>query len=356
MGAEESSIIFHMYTTCKILKKIPSSLVVMKATAVASPNMALVKYWGKRNDKLILPYNSSLSMTLGGFLTKTTVEFGDYKNDTIIINDEQLKKDEKDIAGHLERIRNMAGIKEKAKVVSESNFPISSGLASSASGLAALTLAATKAAGLNFKERELTVLTRIGSGSACRSICEGFVEWYKGHKEDGSDSYAETIAKKNHWQEFTIITAVVTEAKKKVGSRAGMAQSVTTCPFYTNWIKTAEEDLNIIKKGILNKNFTTVGSYAENNCLKMHSVMMTTKPPLIYWLPTTLDIIRNVMIWRDEGLESYFTIDAGQHVNIICLDKDIKKIEKNILEIPGVTKTTVSKPGDGAKIVNDHLF
>ncbi len=327
-----------------------------KATAVASPNMALVKYWGKRNDKLILPYNSSLSMTLGGFATKTTVEFGDYNNDTIIINDEQLKKDEKDIVGHLERIRHMAGIKEKAKVVSESNFPISSGLASSASGLAALTLAATRAAGLTMNERELTILTRLGSGSACRSICEGFVIWHKGERNNGSDSYAETVAKKNHWKDFTMITAVISEAKKKIGSRAGMAQSVATCPFYKNWIKSSEEDLSIIKKGILEKNFTAVGSCAENNCLKMHSVMMTTKPPLIYWLPATLDIIRNVIIWRDEGLESYFTIDAGQHVNVICLDRDAKKMERSLQEISDVTKTTISKPGDGAKIVNDNLF
>ena len=328
----------------------------MKATAVASPNMALVKYWGKRDDKLILPYNSSLSMTLGGFTTKTTVEFGDYGSDTIVINDEQLKKDEKDIAGHLERIRNMAGIKEKAKVVSESNFPISSGLASSASGLAALTLSATKAAGLNLSERELTILTRIGSGSACRSICEGFVIWHKGEKEDGTDSYAETIAKKDYWHDFTMITAVVTEAKKKVGSRVGMAQTVATCPFYSSWIKTTEDDLRIIKQGILDKDFTAVGSCAEHNCLKMHSIMMTTKPTLVYWLPQTLDIMRNIMAWRDEGLESYFTIDAGQHVNVICLDKDVREIGKRLLGISNVTKTTISKPGDGAKIVNDHLF
>ena len=127
----------------------------MKATAIANANIALIKYWGKRNKDLILPFNSSISMTCDGLHSKTTVEFGYFDKDTITINDEELKKDEKDIMGHIDRIRNMAGIKERAKIVSESNFPVAAGLASSASGLAALSLAASKAAGLNLKDKEL---------------------------------------------------------------------------------------------------------------------------------------------------------------------------------------------------------
>src|SRR3989339_2287538 len=167
----------------------------MKATAVANANIALVKYWGKRNSELILPYNSSVSMTCDGLWTKTTVEFSPkYSKDEITINDEELKKDEKDILGHLDRIRKMAGINYKAKIVSESNFPVAAGLASSASGLAALSLAASVAVGLKLNEKQLTILSRQGSGSASRSICEGFAIWYHGIKEDGTDSYAECIA------------------------------------------------------------------------------------------------------------------------------------------------------------------
>ncbi len=207
----------------------------MKSTAIANANIALVKYWGKRDTKLILPQNGSISVTCDGLSTITTVEFSpEYKQDMVVINDEELRKDEKDVLGHLDRIRALAGIKEKAKVVSETNFPVAAGLASSASGLAAITLAATKAAGLNLPQKDLTILTRQGSGSACRSICEGFAEWHKGEKPDGTDSFAETIAPKSHWPEFRMVATILSEKKKPVDSRAGMSQSVANCPYYSS--------------------------------------------------------------------------------------------------------------------------
>ena len=345
----------------------------MKSTAIANANIALVKYWGKRNKELILPYNGSISMTCEGLFTITTAEFSKkYERDLIIINDEKLKieedkssssalagarvKDEKDILGQIERIRKMAGIKDKAKLVSETNFPVAAGLASSASGLAAITMAAVKAAGLNLNQKELSILTRQGSGSACRSIFGGFVEWLKGRKEDGSDSYARQIADENYWPEFRIIASILTEKKKKVGSRAGMAQTVETCPYYDGWLKTAEDDLKIIREGILRKDFTSVGTCAEYNCLKMHALMLTTKPAIIYWLPETLEIIHNVISWRDEGLECYFTIDAGPQVKIICLKKDVPEIKKRLENIEGIKKIIVSKPGKGVRLIDKHLF
>jgi diphosphomevalonate decarboxylase len=328
----------------------------MKATAIANANIALIKYWGKRNKELILPYTSSISMTCDGLHTKTTVDFGDYDNDTIIINDEELKKDEKDILGHIERIRKMAGITEKAKIISESNFPVAAGLASSASGLAALTLAASRAAGLKLSEKELTILARLGSGSASRSICEGFAEWKRGQKEDGSDSYAETIANKAHWPEFRMLACIVSEAKKAVGSRAGMAQTVANCPYYEGWLKSIEDDLSNVRNGILKKDFTLVGSTAEYNALKMHATMMTTRPAIIYWTPATMEIMHSIMIWREEGLESYYTMDAGPQVKVLCLEKDREEIQGKLESLNIIKKTVVCKPGDGAKIVNDHLF
>jgi len=329
----------------------------MKATAIANANIALVKYWGKRDEKSILPYNGSISMTCNGLFTITTLEFSkEYKKDRIVINDEELRKDEKDIMGQIERIRKMAGIREKTKIVSESNFPVAAGLASSASGLAALTLAATKAVGLNLNQKELSVLTRRGSGSACRSIFGGFVEWLRGEKEDGSDSYTKQIVDKNYWPDFRMITTIVTEIKKKVGSRAGMAQTVETCPYYESWLKTVNQDLDIIREGILKRDFRTVGLQAEYNCLKMHALMMTTNPPIIYWIPATMEIIQNVIAWREKGLECYFTIDAGPQVKIICLEKDIPKIKGKLKNIKGIKKIIVCKPGDGTKIINKHLF
>ena len=329
----------------------------MKATAIANANIALVKYWGKRNEKLILPYNSSISMTCDGLFTITTVDFSKkYKKDLVIINDEELKEDEKDVLGHLERIRKMAGIKDRAKIISKSNFPVAAGLASSASGLAALTLAVTKAAGLNLNKKELSILARQGSGSACRSIFGGFVEWLKGGKEDGKDSYARQIVNENYWPEFRMIVTILAEEKKKVGSRSGMAQTVETCPYYEGWLKTVNQDLDIVRKGILKKDFTAVGSQAEYNCLKMHALMMTTKPAIIYWIPATMEMIQNIISWRRDGLECYFTIDAGPQVKIICLEKDIPKIKRKLKNTEGIKKIIVCKPGEGAKLIDKHLF
>ncbi|HLC77290.1 MAG TPA: diphosphomevalonate decarboxylase [archaeon] len=328
----------------------------MKATAIANANIALIKYWGKRNKDLILPFNSSISMTCDGLHSKTTVEFGYFDKDTITINDEELKKDEKDIMGHIDRIRNMAGIKERAKIVSESNFPVAAGLASSASGLAALSLAASKAAGLNLKDKELSILSRLGSGSASRSICEGFAEWHKGRHDDGSDSFAESIAPKAHWPEFRMLACIVNEGKKPVGSRAGMAQTVATSPYYPGWLSSVEDDLNTMRNAIKKKDFTLVGSTAEHNALKMHATMITTKPSIIYWTPATMDVMQSIMRWREEGLEGYFTMDAGPQVKVLCLEKDQKEFERRLKEMECIFRTIVCKPGDGAKIVSDHLF
>ncbi len=329
----------------------------MKATAIANANIALVKYWGKRDTKLILPQNGSISMTCDGLSTVTTVEFSpEYKQDTIVINDEELRKDEKDVLGHLDKIRALAGINEKAKVVSETNFPVAAGLASSASGLAAITLAATKAAGLNFPEKDLTILTRQGSGSACRSISEGFVEWLRGEKADGTDSYAQQIAPKNHWPEFRMIATILSEKKKPVDSRAGMSQSVASCPYYSSWVSEATKDLEIMRTAIKNKDFEKLGQTAESSCLKMHAVMMTTTPSIIYWIPETLEVIHAVRGMRIEGIQAYFTIDGGPQVKIMCLEKDAEKINKKLQELPAVKRTIICKPGDGAKLLDKHLF
>lgn len=328
----------------------------MKSTATANANIALVKYWGKRDERLVLPQNGSISMTCDGLRTVTTVDFSDkYNKDTVVINDEELQKDERDILGHLGRIKALAGIKEKAKVVSESNFPVAAGLASSASGFAALTLAASNAAGLKLSEKELTILSRQGSGSSCRSISEGFVEWHKGRKPDGSDSYAESIADKNHWSKFRMIATIVSEARKKVSSRAGMKQTVETSPYYKDWLATVEEDLEIIRKGVNIKDFSSVGLTAEANCLKMHALMMTTKPSIIYWIPATLEVLHTVQMMR-ESIECYFTIDGGPQVKVMCLEKDEKEINKRLLGLEGVKKTVVCKPGDGTKLIDRHLF
>ena len=200
------------------------------------------------------------------------------------------------------------------------------------------------------------MLARRGSGSATRSVLGGFVEWKKGKKEDGSDSYAEQIAPLQYWPDFRMIICITSKKEKKVKSRAGMAQTVATSPMYRAWLEVIEEDLKKVKKGIKEKDFTLVGKTAEENCLKMHALMMTTKPSIIYWNKTTIEIIQSVISWRNDGLESYFTIDAGPQVKIICLEKDVSKIIKICEKIEGIEDITVTKPGEGTRITGKHLF
>lgn len=329
----------------------------MKATAIANSNIALTKYWGKRDKKMMLPLNGSTSMTLDGFFTKTTVEFGDFEKDVFIVSGEEVEgRPAEKVYKHLNLIREKAGIKQKVKVASENNFPTAAGLASSASGFAALSVAGAKAAGLELNEQELSILSRRGSGSASRSVLGGFVEWKKGEKEDGSDSYGEQIAAPGYWPEFRMVATIVTEAQKRVSSTSGMAQTVETCPLYPGWLSSVEADIEAVKKGIKEKDLTLVGSTAEHNALKMHATMIATNPPIIYWIPASVEIIHAVMTWREEGLECYFTMDAGPNVKVMCLEKDQEEVVKKLEDLGGVVRTEVSKPGPAARLVKEHLF
>jgi len=332
----------------------------MKVTAIANSNIALVKYWGKRDEKLILPNNSNISVAYDKLNTITTVDFNpDYSKDVFILDGNEITEGSvlKKTIEHLNIIRQRANIQTKAKIASKNNFPTAAGLASSASGFSALAFAGSKAAGLNLDQKELSILSRLsGSGSASRSLIGGFAEWMKGEKADGSDSYAVQIAKPEHWPEFRIIVAIVSETKKKVSSTDGMNLTMKTCPLYQGWLDTIEQDLKNVRKGISEKNLTLMGSTAEFNCLKMHALMMTTQPPLIYWTPATLEIIHAVLNWREKGLESYFTIDAGPQVKILCLEKDAQEINDKLRLLQGIKKTILCGVGGEAKLSENHLF
>ncbi|MCR4335626.1 MAG: diphosphomevalonate decarboxylase [archaeon] len=330
----------------------------MKATATANSNIALVKYWGKRNNELNLPNNSSISMSLNKLYTTTTVEFSNgIKTDSLIIDGKKASKEEIErTSKHLSIVRKLARKEIFARVESKNNFPKSAGLASSASGFAALSLAATKALDLHLDRKELSILARQGSGSASRSIEGGFVEWVKGSLEDGSDSYAKAIAPNDHWPELTMIVAVLTKKEKKTGSNAGMEKTPATSPFYKCWLDTVEQDLEKTKKAILEKNFSLLGKTAEMNCLKMHSTMLTTEPHLIYWEPETIKVIKEVLSLREQGTECYFTIDAGPQVKVLCMKKNSEKIKKYFSAMKEVKEIFVCTAGEGAKLTEKDLF
>lgn len=321
----------------------------MRATAKAHTNIALIKYWGKRNEELILPTNSSLSVTLDGFYTKTTVHFKEYLDkDIFTLNDEIITGIPYErVTKYLDLFREYSGKKDLyAEVTSFNGVPTAAGFASSASGFAALAAATQKALQLNLSDEELSRFTRRGSGSACRSIYGGFVEWKMGEKEDGSDSFAVQIAPQEHW-DIRVAAVVVTAKEKDVSSRVGMKRTVDTSVFYDGWLKSVGQDLNSIKEAIMEKDFEKVGSIAEANCLKMHATTLGARPPFTYWQDTTMTVMETVQALRKEGIPAYFTIDAGPNVKVLYLPEDEEKVINRLKETIGVTEVIVSKVGQG---------
>ncbi len=320
----------------------------MKATAKAHTNIALIKYWGKRNESIILPTNSSLSLTLDGFYTTTSVHFSEeYTQDKFILNERVVEGEQyRRVSGFLDLIRQQAGKSLYAAVDSINEVPTAAGFASSASGFAALAAAGTKAIGLNMSDRELSALTRQGSGSACRSIYGGFAEWEMGAEEDGSDSYAVPIAPAEHW-DLRVAAVVLSSTAKKVSSRAGMKRTVETSPFYQGWLNSIPTDMSQIKEGIKERDFQKVGEVAEANCLKMHATTLGANPPFTYWHDTTMTVMQMVRDLREKGIPAYYTIDAGPNVKVLYLPENEEVIEKTLRNIPGVADIRLSRPGQG---------
>lgn len=321
----------------------------MIATSKAPANIAFIKYWGKLNEKLRLPANSSVSMNLSGAFTVTSVEFDKkYKSDSLFINGSKVKEGELNrVSNHLNLIRNISKIHDFAKVESTNNFPKGSGIASSASGFAALTVAAAAASGLDLSEKELSIFARLGSGSACRSIPDGFTEWKMG--KTSNDSYAKSIFMPDYWNICDLI-AIVGENSKKVSSTEGHAIAESS-PFYKARIIGMSKKVSEIIMAIKNKDFTKFGEILESEAINVHTVMMTSVPPLYYWKPATLNVIAGVMELRGKGIECYFTIDAGPNVHVICLKKDAVKLKRALLIVPGVIKVLVNKPAMGARLI-----
>lgn len=325
-----------------------------KATGKAPANIAFIKYWGKKDPNLRLPLNSSISMNLSNVFTLTTVEFlSELDEDEIEMERERIVgKEAGRIITHLNRVRKLAGIKFKARAKTKNNFPKGTGIASSASGFAALTLAATLAAGLDLSEKELSVLARLGSGSACRSIPDGFVEWIKGSSH--KTSYAHSLYPPDYWQLVDVI-AVVTKKGKKVSSTEGHGRAKSSL-FSAARVRAMETKVRLLKKALKEKNFTKLGEIIEEETLNMHAVMMTSKPSIIYWLPKTIQLMLAIRLWRQQGLESYFTIDAGATVHIICLKKDVGRVKEKVFRIKGIDRLIVNYPAPGVKLIKDHLF
>ncbi|MFN2195230.1 MAG: diphosphomevalonate decarboxylase [Anaerolineales bacterium] len=320
-----------------------------RATALASPNIAFIKYWGNLDAPLRVPANSSLSMNLASLHSTTKVTFNPALNQDILVLNGKTAEEAaaRRVSTFLDRVRALAGFQHPAEVVSENNFPTGAGIASSASAFAALALAASQAAGLTLDEKALSRLARTGSGSACRSVPPGFVEWQAGDADE--NSYAFSIAPPDHWDLIDCI-AVITEQHKPTGSTQGHALAATS-PLQAGRIADTDRRLKICREAILRRDFEAFAEITELDCNLMHAVMMTSSPLLFYWEPITLELMHTVRSWRATGLPVCYTIDAGPNVHVITLAAYAGQVSDLLREIPGIQQVLMSPPGGAAHLV-----
>ena len=322
-------------------------MTIYSVTALAHPNIAAIKYWGNRDDALRLPANGSISINLDGLFTRTTISFqSSLPFDELIINGREMAGSALErVSLILDLVREMAGIKERAEIVSENNFPSGAGIASSASAFAALALASSKAAGLDLSERELSCLARRGSGSAARSIPNGFVEWQMGTGDE--DSFAYSIAPREHWALADCI-AIISAAHKKTGSTEGHALADTS-PFQSVRVADAPRRIEICRRAILERDFTSFASIVELDSDMMHAVMMTSNPALHYWLPASMAVMQSVREWREAGASACYTVDAGANVHVLCPEKEADELAMRLRKISGVKDVLTAHVGGPAE-------
>ncbi len=317
-------------------------------TARAHTNIALIKYWGKRDESLIIPYTSSLSLTLDQFYTDTQVIFDpDLLADKVTI-DQQLPSTKAFQRVHtfLDLVRQQAGITTAARVVSTNHVPTSAGLASSASAFAALAAASSRAAGLSLSATDLSRLARRGSGSACRSIFGNFVEWQRGNNDQ--DSFAVPVAHPGI-TDIRVVALTVEKHQKAISSRQGMRLSVTTSPYYPAWVETTQKELATLKTAIQNDDFTKFGQISELNAMRMHALTLSANPDFTYFNGQTLLIMNLVKQLRRQGIECYYTIDAGPNVKILCRQSAVQQISETFTPLLGADNVIVAKPGPGVQ-------
>lgn len=326
---------------------------MQKITVKASSDIALIKYWGKKDEILRLPENGSISMILSGLDTVTTVEFGEkFTQDEVTIQGESEEGEAGRVVKHLDRIRKLAGKQVFAKVVSQNTFPKGTGLSSSGSGFAALTIAATKAIGLELTEKEMSILARQGSGTACRCVCGGIVEWKDDETSD--TSYSRTIYPVDYFDVRDVV-AVVDEGKKLISSTTGHATAGTS-PFYKVRLENIKEKIKKVKMAIKEKDFDKLGDLVESEALEFHSILLTSQPALIAWYPGSIEVMLAVQEMRREEIKAYFTINTGFNVHVLTTPEFEAQVRERLDKLSLVIKTITAKIGDKPTEQKIHLF
>jgi diphosphomevalonate decarboxylase len=327
------------------------------ATYTAAPNIALVKYWGMRDIELGLPWNSSLSVTLAGIATTTHVQFvPGRRRDSLVLNHRSATGPPLDaVRRFLDRVRAAAKLRDGAEVVSNNNFPTASGLASSASGFAALAGAASEAAGLHLTARELSRLARFGSGSASRSIFGGFVEWRAGAQPDGRDCYARRLYDEHHWPELVDLVCLLRNAPvKEIRSAGAMQGSVATSPLFAARQAAVPDRLRRMIRAIRDRDAGSLFPVVMEECDDFRAVCESTMPTLDYLTPVSRAVLAEVRAANAELGKpiAAYTHDAGAHVHVFTLTAHAAMLQRRLRRIGGVDQVRALRPGPGGHLVS----
>ncbi|MFG2111861.1 diphosphomevalonate decarboxylase [Streptomyces sp. NPDC048718] len=306
--------------------------------AVAHSNVALVKYWGRAPGPGHQPAGTSVSLTLDGLASGARVE------ERPAGSADRVGWDPPGPVAELSRFVTLArarlGIGHPLDVLITSNFPVAAGLASSASAYAALTTALAALAPGRPSADGLAALARQGSGSACRSMLGGFVQW-----RPGADAGAVTqLAPPEHWP-LAVLVAVTDAGPKRVPSREGMLRTRATSPFYEAWLTAGGVDLTVVREAVRARDLPALGAATERNALRMHAAALGAEPPLLYWEATTVSVMREVWRLREDGVPAFFTVDAGPQVKVLCEPADADRVERALAGVPGVLRVLRSRPG-----------
>ena len=316
----------------------------MQGTAIAQPNIALIKYWGKRDTKRNLPAVGSISITLRELFTRMQVEFdASLAADSLTVNGRTEEQMLPRLASCLDRLAGPD--RHRAHISSRCNFPIAAGLASSASAFAAITVAGAAAAGKALDRDALASLAGEASGSAARSLFGGFVEL----RNQNDAIRCATIMNAADWP-LSVVVAITERGPKAVGSTEAMEISRRTSPFYSTWIEQQDEDLATARAAIARRDFEKLAAVSEHNCLKMHSIMWASRPPLVYWNAATLRCLETVRQLQRQGTGVFFTIDAGPQVKAVCLPEHADDVADALRATAGVTDVMRTGLGDGAHL------
>lgn len=333
----------------------------MKVTAVAPANLAVVKYWGARDLSRGVPHHPSISLTMTRCRSRCTVEARGTGEDEVLRSDSrgELRPAAEAFAApvrrQVERLRRAADDAPPLRIATHNTFPTGAGLASSASGFAALTLAAGRAFGLDFSAAELSVWARrSGSGSAARSALGGYVEWPSA-ASDSLEAPARQLAPPTHW-DLRDLVAVVDETSKAVSSREGHRRAASS-PHFGKRLELVPGRLEKARTAVRERDLGLLGEVLEREAVELHLIAMSSRPPVFYWSPATLSVLEAVRGLRaDEGVEAYFSVDAGPNVHVVCGPEAEERVERRLQELPGVDRVIGDRVGPGPSVDEEHLL